>query len=232
MIYSSPETIHSSPQSDIRNMQQIVFEGATGYGSAVFPSDATQVGGRGNTGSSSAVPPSGAPQTSHTSGDGCVVQSQPPLDSGTSAALEEIMNTVPIQDNLHAGGSSADQPSETAFDFSIDSQSRAPAQPASPAPTPSSLLTAQPMRHGREPTGDTPIPQSKRHKYDDYDLNVSPLAEGFHRQAAGSASLPPMVTPSVAPSVDPIPPCHTPPLATLAEDEVVDVTSQYPIRAD
>ena len=117
------------------------------------------------------------------------------------------------------------QPARPTVDVSSDSQMQPPAQPARPVPTLRSLSTAQPMRHGREPTGETPIPRSKRHKDDDYDLNASPLAEGFHRHGAGSAGLPPMVTPSVAPSVDPIPPCHTPPLATLAEEEVVEELS-------
>ena len=130
-----------------------------------------------------------------------------------------MTSDISFDSQAAAAAQPAGPTASTSFDFQTQPLT---AQPSAAVPTLQSLSMAQPMRHGREPTGDTPIPRSKRQKDDDYDLNVSPLAEGFHRHPPGSAGGAPMVTPSVAPSTGPVPPCHTPPLATLAEEEVVE----------
>eukprot|EP00959_Pyramimonas_sp_CCMP1952_P413831 8670929-Pyramimonas_sp.AAC.1 len=41
-------------------------------------------------------------------------------------------------------------------------------------------------KHDREITGRTPAPQLKKQRNDDYDLNDSPLQEGFHRTAVAA----------------------------------------------
>ena len=232
-IHSSPQTIHSSPQSDIRMIQQVVpmeVPRETAAQPTRSPGDPYFSGGDG--GSADPIP------------------EQPMHDSDFGASLEEVIDTIPIQDSSHEGR--AAQPSRpreeemtfhTSFDSqaetaaqptrsasaSFDSQTRPTAQPARPSSALPTLSTAQPMRHGREPTGETPIPRSKRQKDDDYDLNVSPLVEGFHRHPPGSAGGAPMVTPSVAPSKGPVPSCHTPPLATLDEEEEVAEESSHHI---
>ena len=135
-IHSSPQTIHSSPQSDIHLMQQVVLRGSP----CVTAAQPTRS-------------PGGPSQANHTSGDGSADPSQPPLDSGFGASLEDVMDTVPLQDIQHEG--TAAQPSRPreelmTSDVSFDSQAAAAAQPAGPTASTSfdfqtQPLTAQPL---------------------------------------------------------------------------------------
>eukprot|EP00959_Pyramimonas_sp_CCMP1952_P303068 6341615-Pyramimonas_sp.AAC.1 len=48
-------------------------------------------------------------------------------------------------------------------------------------------------KHGREIIGRTPAPQFKKQRNEDYDLNGSPLQEGFHRTAVATGDWQPSI---------------------------------------
>eukprot|EP00959_Pyramimonas_sp_CCMP1952_P340223 7125888-Pyramimonas_sp.AAC.1 len=52
-------------------------------------------------------------------------------------------------------------------------------------------------KHDRESTGRTPAPQLKKQRNEDYDLNDSPLEEGFYRLAVASGDWQPSVPAAV-----------------------------------
>eukprot|EP00959_Pyramimonas_sp_CCMP1952_P269343 5630748-Pyramimonas_sp.AAC.1 len=49
------------------------------------------------------------------------------------------------------------------------------------------------MKHERESTGRTPASHPKKQRSEDYELNVSPLKEGFFRNATTSGSWQPSI---------------------------------------
>eukprot|EP00959_Pyramimonas_sp_CCMP1952_P155400 3251359-Pyramimonas_sp.AAC.1 len=49
------------------------------------------------------------------------------------------------------------------------------------------------VEHDRETTGRTPAPQHKKHRNEDYGLNVSPLQEGPYRAAVAPGDWQPSV---------------------------------------
>eukprot|EP00959_Pyramimonas_sp_CCMP1952_P151726 3174678-Pyramimonas_sp.AAC.1 len=51
---------------------------------------------------------------------------------------------------------------------------------------PKADMTETQMKHERESTGRTPAPNLKKQRNEDYELNVSPLKEGFFRNATTS----------------------------------------------
>eukprot|EP00959_Pyramimonas_sp_CCMP1952_P397490 8329051-Pyramimonas_sp.AAC.1 len=52
--------------------------------------------------------------------------------------------------------------------------------------TPQADRTETQMKHERESTGRAPAPNLKKQRHEDYELNVSPLKEGFFRNATTS----------------------------------------------
>eukprot|EP00959_Pyramimonas_sp_CCMP1952_P289853 6062044-Pyramimonas_sp.AAC.1 len=59
--------------------------------------------------------------------------------------------------------------------------------------TPKADRTETQAKHERESTGRTPAPHLKKQRNEDYDLNVSPLKEGFLRPAVTSGDWQPSV---------------------------------------
>eukprot|EP00959_Pyramimonas_sp_CCMP1952_P055033 1150021-Pyramimonas_sp.AAC.1 len=49
------------------------------------------------------------------------------------------------------------------------------------------------VKHDRETTGRTPAPKHREHKNEDYDLNASPLQEGFDRTTVAPGDWQPSV---------------------------------------